>query len=114
MTYIQLICFLNRILLRNVSLPMTLGDRKVVNGMIRTGSNPLHHQHHKKNVRKLTEGTESGIGTVIEIGMWTEETTERGTWIAEIEKNGPRDQIVVTVGLPEILGHPGIQPEMTS
>jgi hypothetical protein len=58
---------------------MTLRDRKVVTGMIRTGSNLFHHHrhhhHHKKNMRKLTGGTETGIG----IGMWTEERTERGT-----------------------------------
>jgi hypothetical protein len=53
---------------------MILRDRKVVTGMIRTGSNLFrHHHHHKKNMRKLTGGTETGIG------MWTEERTERGT-----------------------------------
>jgi hypothetical protein len=99
--------------LKNVSLPVTWGDRRVVNGVRRTGSNLLHHFHHHhhrrlKNARKLTEGI------VIEIGTWTEGTPGRGTWIAEIGMNGPRDQIVATVGLPGTPGHPGILPEMTS
>jgi hypothetical protein len=101
----------------SMSLPVTWGDRRVVSGGTKNGSNLLHHRHHhqchhKKNVRKLTEGTETGTGTVIE--MWTAGTTERGTWIVEIGRNGLKDQIVVTVGHPGILGHPGIQPEMRS
>lgn len=101
-----------RILLKNVNLLVTWGDRRAVNGVRRTGSSLLHHchhhHHHKRNVRKLTEGT------VIEIGMWTEGTPERGTWIAGIGTNGLRDQTAVTVGLPETRGHPGTLPERTS
>jgi hypothetical protein len=73
---------LHRILLKSMSLPVTWGDRRVVNGVTKTGSSLLHHHHHrhhhchhKKSVRKLIEGT--GIETVIE--MWTAGTTERGT-----------------------------------
>jgi hypothetical protein len=95
-----------------VILHVIWGGRKVVNGVTKTGSSLLHCP--KKNVRKEREGTVTGIGTAIEIGIWTEETTGTGTWIAETGMNGPRDQIVVTVGLPEILEHPGILPEMTS
>ena len=110
---------LNRIRLKSMSLPVTWGDRRVVNGATKSGSSLLHrhhrrrhHCHHKKNVRKLTEGTETGIETAIE--MWTAGTTERGTWIVGIGRNGHKDQIVVTVGLPGILGRPGILPGMTS
>jgi hypothetical protein len=99
-----------RILLKNVTLPVTWGDRTAVNGVRRTGSSFLHHcrHHHKRNVTKLTEGI------VIEIGMWTEGTPERGTWIVGIGTNSPRDQTAVTVGLPETREHPGILPETTS
>jgi len=106
------------ILLKSTSLPVTWGDRRVVNGETKTGSSLLHrrrrrhHHYHKKNVRKLTEGTETGRGNVIEI--WTAGTTERGTWIAGIGRNVHRDQIVVIVGLPGIPGHPGILQEMRS
>jgi hypothetical protein len=101
-----------------MSLPVTWGDRRVVSGVTKTGSSLLHHRlhrrrhYHKKNVRKLTEGTETGIGSAIE--MWSAETTERGTWIAGIERSVHRDQTVATVGLPGILGHPGILLEMRS
>jgi hypothetical protein len=90
-----------RILLKNVNLPVTWGDRRVANG-VRTGSSLLHHFHHRrKNARKLTEEI------VIEIGTWTGGTPGIGM-------SGPRDQIVVTVGLPGTPGHPGILQEMTS
>jgi len=101
-----------------MSLPVTWGDRRVVNGETKTGSSLFHchhrlcHHYRKKNVRRLTEGTETGIGSVIEI--WTAGTTERGTWIAGIGRNVHRDQIVVIVGLPGILGHLGILLEMRS
>jgi hypothetical protein len=104
--------------LKSMSLPVTWGDKRVVNGETKTGSSLLHHRrrhrhlYRKKNVRKLTEGNETGKGNVIEI--WTAGTTERGTWIAGIGRNVHKDQIVVIVGLPGILGHPGIRLEMRS
>jgi hypothetical protein len=104
--------FSYRILLRKASLPVTWGDRKVVNGGRRIGSSHSHHfrHHHKKSAKKVTEGI------VIEIGTWTEGTPERGIWSGGTGTgmNAPRDQIVATVGLPGTPEHPGILPGMTS